>query len=89
MVKTEQQERKATLFLRILLIRIRCLYITPKFDNDLNLKQKFWKVKNVEVDEHHVYENFKQTISFDGERYVTILPFKPSHKPLPDNYKES
>ena len=89
MVKTEQQERKATLFLRILLIRIRCLYITPKIDNDLNLKQKFWKVKNVEVDEHPVYETFKQTISFDGECYVTILPFKPFHKPLPDNYKES
>ena len=63
--------------------------ITRKIDNDLNLKesiQKFWEVQNVEVDEHPVYENFKQTISFDGERYVTALPFKPFHKPLPDNY---
>ena len=63
--------------------------ITHKIDNDLNLKDslhKFWEVENVGVDEHPVYENFKQTISFDGERYVTALPFKPFHKPLPDNY---
>ena len=60
--------------------------ITHKIDIDLNLKdsiQKFWEVENVGVDEHPVYENFKQTISFDGERYVTALPFKPFHKPLP------
>ena len=63
--------------------------ITHNIDNDLNLKasmHKFWEVENVGVDEHPVYENFKQTISFDGERYVTALPFKPFHKPLPDNY---
>ena len=45
--------------------------ITHKIDDDLNLKgsiQKFWEVENVGVDEHPVYENFKQTISFDGER---------------------
>ena len=47
---------------------------------------KFWEVENVGVDEHPVYENFKQTISFDGETYVTALPSKPFHKPLPDNY---
>ena len=63
--------------------------ITHRIEDDLNLKdsiQKFWEVENVGVDEHHVYENFKQTISFDGERYFTALPFKPFHKPLPDNY---
>ena len=63
--------------------------ITHKTDDDLNLKcfiQKFWGVENVGVDEHSVYENFKQTISFDGEYYVTALLFKPFHKPLPDNY---
>ena len=63
--------------------------IIHKTDDDLNLKgsiQKFWGVENVGVDEYPVYENFKQTISFDGERDVTALPFKPFHKPLPDNY---
>ena len=58
--------------------------ITHKIDNDLSLEgsiQKFWEVENVGVDKHPVYENFKQTISFDGERYVTALPFKPFHKP--------
>ena len=48
--------------------------------------QKFWEVENVGVDEHPVYENFKQTISFDGERYVTALSFKPFHKPPPHIY---
>ena len=45
--------------------------ITRKTDDDLSLKgsiQKFWEVQNVGVDEHPVYENFKQSISFDGER---------------------
>ena len=63
--------------------------ITHKIHDDLNLKdsiQKFWEVENVGVDEHPVYENFKQTISFDGEHYVTALPFKLFHKLLPDNY---
>ena len=63
--------------------------LTRKTDDYLSLKgsiQRFWEVENVGVDEHPVYENFKQTISFDGERYVTALPFKPFHKPLPDNY---
>ena len=63
--------------------------ITHKIDNDLNLKdstQKFWEVENVGVDEHPVYENFKQIISFDGEPYVTTLPFKRFNKTLPDNY---
>ena len=63
--------------------------IIHKTDDDLNLKgsiQKFWGVENVGVDEYPVYENFKQTISFDGERDITALPFKPFHKPLPDNY---
>ena len=60
--------------------------ITHIIDDHLNLKgsiQKYWEVG---VDEYPVYENFKQTISFDGERYVTGLPFKPFHRPLPDNY---
>ena len=63
--------------------------ITLKIDDDLNLKdsiQKFWEVENVGVHEHFAYENFKQTISIDGERYVTALPFRPFHRPLPDNH---
>ena len=54
--------------------------ITRKIDKYLNLKDpipKFWEVENVGVDEDPVYKNFKLTISFDGERYVTALPFKP------------
>ena len=59
---------------------------THKIEDDLNLKgsmQNFGKVENVGVDEHPVYENFKQTISFEA------LPFKPFHKPLPDNFYQS
>ena len=63
--------------------------ITRKTDDAVSLKgsiQRFWEVENVGVDEHPVYENFKQSISSDEECYVTALPFKPFHKPLPDNY---
>ena len=47
---------------------------------------KILGTRNVGVDEHPVYENFKQTISFDEERYVTTVPFELFHKLLPDNY---
>ena len=63
--------------------------ITRKINDYLNLKcsmQTFWEIENVGIDEHAVYENFKQTISFGGEYYVTALPFKPYHKVLPDKY---
>ena len=42
--------------------------ITRKIDDDLNLEGsilRFWEVENIGVDEHSVYENFKQAISFD------------------------
>ena len=38
------------------------------------------------VDEHSVYENFKQTISFHGEPYDITFSFKSFQKPLPKNY---
>ena len=38
---------------------------------------------------NNVYENFKESIHFDGNRYVTNLPFKPHHDFLPDNYELS
>ena len=48
----------------------------------------FWRIEGID-EEHDVYEKFKEDIIFDGERYVTSLPFKPNHDALPDNYRLS
>ena len=63
--------------------------INQRSDNNLNLKdpmQKFSKVENVVVAED---PDEQQTINFDGERYVTALPFKSFYKQLPDNCTKS
>jgi len=34
-------------------------------------------------------DKFKQSLTFNGQRYVTELPFRPNHDILPDNYQVS
>lgn len=48
---------------------------------------KFWEIDTVGIENEPVYEQFKRDILFDGNRYVTSLPFKPYHRALPDNYQ--
>ena len=51
---------------------------------------KFWEMEAVgtsNVDQ--VYEQFKLDITFNGERYVTKLPFKPHADTIPDNFSLS
>ena len=50
--------------------------------------RNFWKIEGIN-EEHDVYEQFKEDITFEGKRYVTSLPFKPNHDALPDNYRLS
>lgn len=38
-------------------------------------------------DEPFVYDNFVQTISFDGQRYQVSLPWKEKTLPLADNFE--
>ena len=38
------------------------------------------------IEFNSVYETFKNEIYFDGQRYITTLPFKPHHKPILDNF---
>ena len=55
-----------------------------------NELQKFWQIESVgELEEDNVMTAFKQTLEFNGERYVTKLPFRPDHDKLPDNYAVS
>ena len=49
--------------------------------------KKFWLIEN--VDDDSVIDRFKADISFDGHRYVTKLPFRPSHGELADNFSLS
>ena len=48
---------------------------------------KFWQVESIGDNENqNVLTSFKDTIKFNGERYVTELPFRPDHDQLPDNF---
>ncbi|XP_057308167.1 uncharacterized protein LOC130646050 [Hydractinia symbiolongicarpus] len=51
-----------------------------------NELKKFWQVESVGGQEISVINDFENHIYHDGSRYVTRLPFKPDHDPLPDNY---
>lgn len=51
--------------------------------------KKFWEIENVN-DDDCVVEQFKTDIDFDGERYVTRLPFRSTgHDKLSDNFISS
>ena len=48
----------------------------------------FWNVEDItNSDKTYVTRKFEQDITFNGESYVTKLPFKPDHDSLPDNSK--
>ena len=58
-----------------------------KLENDdlKNELHKFWEIENCGFEEtEDVYSKFKDEISFDGERYVCKLPFKPNADFLSD-----
>ena len=72
--------------------------ITMKDEKDATFKEddlrrelhNFWEMEAVgtsNVDQ--VYEQFKLDITFNGERYVTKLPFKPHADIIPDNFSLS
>ena len=51
--------------------------------------KRFWEIENLS-DDDCVVEKFKTEINFDGDRYVTKLPFRSSgHDELADNYLSS
>ena len=50
---------------------------------------KFWEIESVGNKEFSVIDDFENHIYHDGIRYVTKLPFKPDHDPLPDNFGQS
>ena len=56
--------------------------------NDLKIQlEKFWEIESLGInDTDNVYEKFREEIYFDGDRYVTNLPFKPHHEFLSDNF---
>ena len=49
----------------------------------------FWSIESVHDPKTDVLNQFKRDIYFNGDRYVTKLPFKPEHDMIPDNYKPS
>jgi hypothetical protein len=60
--------------------------LTDILRNDLDT---FWAIENIGSDSDQVVSDFRNNIIHDGTRYVTKLPFKPDHEPLPDNFAVS
>jgi len=57
-------------------------------ENDTSLRDslsRFWTVEEVNS-KQDVMTRFQNDIVHDGTRYVTTLPLRPDHDPLPDNF---
>ena len=52
---------------------------------DENLK-KFWELESIGIKSPSLYEEVKNSITFENNRYKVGLPWKSSHPLLPDNY---
>jgi len=48
--------------------------------------RRFWELENINESESDVVNSFQRDISFNGDRYVVKLPFKPDHDLIPDNF---
>ena len=51
-----------------------------------NILNQFWSLENIETKDNCVVQNFERDIFYNGQRYVTKLPFKLGHEFLPDNF---
>lgn len=71
---------------------LRCVTESDNLRQDL---ARFWEIDSLGLektkftDSDDVVNKFEKEIFHDGTRYVTKLPFKPNHDPLPDNYEVS
>ena len=66
----------------------RCSFEACPASTDDTLRKdldKFWAVENVAGSDQCVIHQFEKEIAFNGERYVTKLPFRPDHRELSDN----
>ena len=64
-------------------------HVSQDSDQELDKKLKrFWDLESlgIQPNEATVYDEFENSIQFNGERYEVSLPWKVSHAPLPDNY---
>ena len=46
---------------------------------------RFWEMGTLGIESNSAYETFKNEIFFNGQHYITFLPFKPHHKQVPGN----
>lgn len=70
------------------LIVMRCDSCSLRDDyNDLKFDLKrFLEVESLRMENECVVIKFENEIVHNGTRYVTSLPFKPDHEPIPDNF---
>ena len=69
---------------------VHTLHVDVQDDlQSLNLQlSKFWDLEAIGIrdQESPVHVKFKETVSFDGERYEVRLPWREEHPPLSDNF---
>ena len=64
-------------------------HVSQDSDQELDEKLKtFWDLESLGIQPNKttVYDEFENTIQFNGERYEVSLPWKVSHDPLSNNY---
>ena len=62
----------------------------PSIDDPLrNDLKRFWEIESMSSTQDCVVHQFEKDIRFNGERYVTKLPFRPDHSSLPSNIEIS
>ena len=49
--------------------------------------KRFWEIETISDKGESVINHFVEDIEFNRVRYVTKLPFKPTHEYLPDDYR--
>ena len=75
-------------FVRSHNLKIDCEVINST-NGDMMLKEqlnRFWEMDTWGIESNSVYKTFKNEIYSDGQHYITFLPFKLHHKPIPDNF---
>ena len=66
------------------LLNVHCIPAEDKLEDRL---KKFWDLETlgIQTQEQSVGDSFTQQIKFTEGRYQVRLPWKPTHRPLPDN----
>ena len=67
-------------------MRCKTENIGQEAENLESVWNKFWSVENIKTKDNCVIHDFEKYIFYNGQRYMTKLPFRPGHDFLPNNF---